>query len=383
MSTQGANAVANAAITTAESAGTVLIMAGGTGGHIFPALSIARNLQERGYHVEWLGTARGLEVDVLRDTGIRLHCIDVKGLRGKGIINMLLAPFMIAGGVLQALKVVRTVRPCCVLGMGGYVTGPGGVAARLAGRPLLIHEQNAIAGFSNRMLAKIANRVMEAFPGTFPAKTRALYTGNPVRKEIVAITRPADSDAERGPLRVLAVGGSLGAVAINELVPAVLAAMPVQERPQIWHQCGRNNIEATQQAYRDAGIALNITCRVEPFINDMAAAYDWADVVICRAGALTVSELAAAGLPSVLVPYPHAVDDHQTSNAKWLCDAGAGFLIQQRDLNVASLTQKLRQLGSDRTLLADMSAAAHKLAQPQASDLVTVQCMEACKAQRS
>src|SRR5690606_18081901 len=194
-------------VNAAESAGTVLIMAGGTGGHIFPALSIARNLQERGYRTEWLGTARGLEVEVLGGTDIPLHCIEVKGLRGKGIVSMLLAPFMIVGGIVQALKVVRAVRPCCVLGMGGYVTGPGGVAAWLAGKPLLIHEQNAIAGFSNRMLARIAGRVMEAFPGTFPAQTKALHTGNPVRKEIVAAATSGQSGAGAGPLRLLVVGG--------------------------------------------------------------------------------------------------------------------------------------------------------------------------------
>lgn len=372
---------ANVAVNVAESAGTVLIMAGGTGGHIFPALSIARNLQERGYRTEWLGTARGLEVDVLRDTDIPLHCIDVKGLRGKGLVSMLAAPFMIAAGVWQALKVLRAVRPCCVLGMGGYVTGPGGVAARLAGKPLLIHEQNAIAGFSNRMLARIASRVMEAFPGTFPAQAGALCTGNPVRKEIVALANAQAGERDGGPLRVLVVGGSLGAVAINQLIPQMLAGMPLEARPQIWHQCGRNNVEATRQGYHEAGIALNNECRVEPFITDMAAAYDWADLVICRAGALTVSELAAAALPSVLVPYPHAVDDHQTSNARWLCDAGAGFLIQQRDLDAAQLAGLLADLGSDKQRLADMSRAAHRLAQPQASDLVTAQCMEACKAQ--
>src|SRR5690606_13748771 len=240
-------------VNAAESAGTVLIMAGGTGGHIFPALSIARNLQERGYRTEWLGTARGLEVEVLRDTDIPLHCIDVRGLRGKGVVSLLAAPFMIAAGVWQALKVLRAVRPCCVLGMGGYVTGPGGVAARLAGKSLLIHEQNAIAGFSNRMLARIASRVMEAFPGTFPAHARALCTGNPVRKEIVAVAN-SRGEVDAGPLRVLVVGGSLGAVAINQLIPQVLASMPQQARPQIWHQCGRNNVEATQQGYREAGL---------------------------------------------------------------------------------------------------------------------------------
>lgn len=361
-------------------AGTVLIMAAGTGGHIFPALSIARNLQSRGYRTEWLGTERGMEVDVLRGTDIPLHFIRVRGLRGKGIFSVLLAPFMIVGAVLQSLKVLRAVKPCCVLGMGGYVTGPGGVAAKLSGRKLLIHEQNAIAGFSNRMLSRIADRVMEAFPGTFRAGADVIHTGNPVRSEIVALAAPQLRVRVAGDaLRVLVLGGSLGAVAINRLIPAVLKELPQAERPEIWHQSGRNNLEDTRQAYADAGILLHDKCRVDPFISDMASAYGWADLVICRAGALTVSEIAAAGVPSVLIPYPHAVDDHQTRNAQWLSEAGAALLIQQSDLHAQDVAQHLKEFRNNREILATMAMSARTLARPDACDLVARECMEACK----
>lgn len=370
-------------ITSANALGTVLIMAAGTGGHIYPALSIARNLHARGYRTEWLGTTRGLEVDVLRDSDIPLHFIDVKGLRGKGLKSALQAPFMIASSVLQSLRVLRQVKPCCVLGMGGYVTGPGGVAARLAGRQLLIHEQNAIAGFSNKLLARIANRVMEAFPGTFNAGVKVICTGNPVRAEIVALRDSAaglrDTSA---PLRVLVVGGSLGAVAINRLIPAALQLLSTDSRPHIWHQTGRNNLEETRSLYADGDLAINESCRVDAYIHDMAAAYAWADLVICRAGALTVSEIAAAGLPSMLIPFPHAVDDHQTRNAHWLSDAGAALLMPQSALTAELLAAQLNTFMNDRNLLLSMAGAARALARPEACDLVALECMEACKGKR-
>lgn len=367
-------------IASANAIGTVLIMAGGTGGHIYPALSIARNLHSRGYRTEWLGTARGLEVDLLRDTDIPLHFIDVKGVRGKGLKSILLAPFMIFSSVLQSLRVLRQVNPCCVLGMGGYVTGPGGVAARLAGRQLLIHEQNAIAGFSNRLLAPIANRVLEAFPGTFRAAPKVICTGNPVRAEIVALTGMAQRLRESGEsLRILVVGGSLGAVAINRLIPAALQLLEGVNRPQVWHQTGRSNLEETRTLYANADLTINDACRVDAYIHDMAAAYAWADMVICRAGAATVSEIAAAGLPSLLVPFPHAVDDHQTRNAQWLSTAGAALLMPQNALNEVALAARLQEFMNDRGLLLSMAGSARALARPEASDLVALECMEACK----
>jgi len=361
--------------------GTVLIMAAGTGGHIFPALSIARNLQSRGYRAEWLGTPAGLEVDVLRDTGIVLHRIDARGLRGKSTLSVLGAPFMILRAIVQTLRVLRQVNPCCVLGMGGYVTGPGGVAARLAGKPLLIHEQNAVAGMSNRLLALIANRVMEAFPGTFGLKTGAVSTGNPVRSEIGALVSPQDRHVDQDAvLRVLVLGGSLGAVAINRLVPDALRILEPALRPQILHQVGRKNFDQATAAYANAGLAADETRRVVPFIDDMAAAYDWADLVICRAGATTVFEIAAAGKPAIFIPFPHAVDDHQTRNAQWLSNADAALLIQQSDVTPEGLAMLLKNFTQDSSSLLSMATAARALAQPDACDLVTEQCMEACRA---
>lgn len=361
--------------------GTVLIMAAGTGGHIFPALSIARNLQSRGFRAEWLGTPSGLEVDVLRNTDIILHKIDARGLRGKSVLSVLGAPFMILKSIMQTLRVIKQVRPCCVLGMGGYVTGPGGVAAKLAGKPLLIHEQNAIAGFSNRLLALIANRVMEAFPGTFKPKTGAISTGNPVRSEIRALVRPQDRNtSDRVALRVLVLGGSLGAVAINRLIPEALHILDFQERPHVMHQVGRNNFEQAASAYAQAGLTLDDTCQVVPFIEDMATAYDWADLVICRAGATTVCEIAAAGKPAIFIPFPFAVDDHQTRNAQWLSNVGAAVLIQQSALTAQGLAALLKNFTQDRSRLLEMATGARALAQPDACDLVTEQCMEACKA---
>lgn len=372
------NSTAN--IASANAIGTVLIMAAGTGGHIYPALSIARNLHARGYRTEWLGTTHGLEVEVLRDSDIPLHFIDVRGLRGKGLKSALQAPFMIASSVWQSLRVLRQVKPCCVLGMGGYVTGPGGVAARLTGRQLLIHEQNAIAGFSNKLLARIANRVMEAFPGTFSANAKVICTGNPVRAEIVALTASTEKSRDASvPLRVLIVGGSLGAVAINRLIPAAVQLLSPGSRPHIWHQTGRNNLEETRRHYTDGNLVINDACRVDAYIHDMAAAYAWADLVICRAGALTVSEIAAAGLPSMLIPFPHAVDDHQTSNAHWLSDAGAALLLPQGTLTAELLAAQLNTFMNDRNLLRSMAGAARALARPEACDLVALECMEACK----
>lgn len=361
-----------------QALGTVLIMAGGTGGHIFPALSIARNLQSKGYRTEWLGTPRGLEVDVLRDTDIPLHLINAQGLRGKGFFSVLKAPFMILSSILQSLRVMRSVQPCCVLGMGGYVTGPGGVAAKLSGRKLLIHEQNAVAGVTNKLLARIADTIMEAFPATFPATTGALLTGNPVRVEISALPLK-QNNTETAPLKILVIGGSLGAVAINKLVPQALLEFTAQQRPQVWHQVGKSNVDSAAASYRDAGITLDESCRVVPFITDMAAAYAWADLVLCRAGAATVGEVAAAGMPSILVPFPYAVDDHQTRNAQWLSETGAAVLIQQRDLAATDLAALWQQFQQDRSVLSKMAVKARALAHFNANELVATQCMEACK----
>lgn len=361
---------------------TVLIMAAGTGGHIFPALTIARVLQARDIQVEWLGTPAGMENDVLRDTGIKLHRLNVNGLRGKGKLALLKAPFMLLASIWQSLRLLQILQPCCVLGMGGYVTGPGGVAAWLLRRPLVIHEQNAIAGLSNRLLAPLAARVLEAFPGTFNASSKVIHTGNPVRADIAGLDgRQTTATDETAALRLLVLGGSLGAAAINEVVPQALSGMASSPGIEVRHQTGRNKQESTQAAYQQlaAATGADIRRQVEPFIGDMAAAYAWADLVLCRAGASTVAELAAAGLPSILVPYPHAVDDHQTANARWLVDAGAAELMPQSRLNKDSLQQLLEELMTDKNRRQDMAQRAQSLAIPDAAARISDVCLEVCR----
>jgi UDP-N-acetylglucosamine--N-acetylmuramyl-(pentapeptide) pyrophosphoryl-undecaprenol N-acetylglucosamine transferase len=360
----------------------VLIMAAGTGGHIFPALTIARVLQTRDMHVEWLGTPGGMENDVLSDTGIKLHRLRVNGLRGKGTMALLKAPFMLLASIWQSVRLLQQLKPCCVLGMGGYVTGPGGVAAWLLRRPLVIHEQNAIAGLSNRLLMPLASRVMEAFPQTFAATPKVVHTGNPVRAEISGLPVRPDNIAEATqPMRLLVLGGSLGAAAINQVVPQVVANLTGGRGIEIWHQTGRKKQEETQASYQRLAAAsgADIRVTVEPFIKDMAAAYVWADLVLCRAGASTIAELAAVGLPSILVPFPHAVDDHQSSNARWLVDAGAAVLMPQTLLNKNSLQQLLEEFMADNKRLYDMAQSARSLAIPDAASRVADVCMEVCR----
>lgn len=356
---------------------TVLIMAAGTGGHIFPALSIARHLQARGVRVEWLGTPSGMENDVLRDTDINLNRLSVNGLRGKGRIAMLKAPFMLLRSVWQAVQLLRRIKPCCVLGMGGYVTGPGGIAAWLLRRPLLIHEQNAVSGTSNRLLRPFADRVLQAFPGTFPASGQLVDTGNPVRTDIAALANEPRHyfDGSR-PLRLLVLGGSLGAAAINELVPAAMSSNTLSV--EVWHQTGRNKLEETTAHYQRQGLNNPEQYKVVPFISDMAEAYRWADVVLCRSGAGTLAEIAVAGLPSVLVPYPHAIDDHQTANACWLADAGAAVLVPQPQMDAARLTDILDSFMRSPQRLQTMAQAARAKAVPDAGEKVSAICMEMC-----
>lgn len=354
-------------------------MAAGTGGHIFPALSIARALQEQGCRVEWLGTPGGMEVELVGKTDITLHQVPVSGLRGKGVLGLVKAPLMVFRAVSRAMAIIRTSKPCCVLGMGGYVTGPGGLAAWLSGKPLLIHEQNAIAGFSNRMLSRLARKVMETFPGTFPAGPKVLCTGNPVRPEIESIPdfrqgKTADSRV----LNMLVLGGSQGAVAINSVMPEALASIPEEQRPRVRHQAGKHNCLETRRLYEQAELPMDDDIEVVPFIEDMADAYRWADVVICRAGATTVSEIAAAGLPSVLVPYPHAVDDHQRHNAQWLSKAGAAVLVDQAEFTPEKMAELFHGFMSNRVMLQGMAEAARTLARPDAAGRVAAVCMEVC-----
>ena len=353
----------------------ILIMAGGTGGHVFPALAVARQLAAQGVEVQWLGTQQGLEAKIVPQDNIKMNWINVSGLRGKGSLSWLLAPFKLCRALMQALKTVRSYRPNVVLGMGGFVSGPGGVAAWLLRKPLVIHEQNAIAGLTNKLLAPLAAKVVQAFPSAFSERKNVLTAGNPVRKEISAIVEPDERFTGRSDaLRVLVVGGSLGAQVFNKTLPAALRQLPAAERPQLWHQTGAKHLEVAKEAYAKAGVA----ARIEPFIENMAEAYAWSDVVICRAGALTVSELAAAGVASVLVPFPYAVDDHQTANAKYLSEQGAAVLLAQKQFSEERLVELLRSFAEvgGREKLLNMAKAARQLAKVNATDDVAKLCME-------
>ncbi|WP_455211349.1 undecaprenyldiphospho-muramoylpentapeptide beta-N-acetylglucosaminyltransferase [Kaarinaea lacus] len=355
----------------------VLLMAGGTGGHVFPALAVADELRHRGIQVAWLGTQKGIEADVVPKAGIDISFINVAGLRGKGLLGWLLAPFKLMHALWQAMSVVRQLKPAVVLGMGGFVTGPGGIAAWLLRRPLVIHEQNAIAGLTNKLLTPFAVRVLEAFPGTIKSP-KTIHTGNPVRSDIDAdqtALKPGESSpaSTENKIHLLVVGGSLGAKALNAVVPEALSQLSETQRPEVWHQTGKKNIDETLALYKTHGI----DGKVEPFIDDMGAAYAWADLVLCRAGALTIAELAIAGLPSILVPYPYAVDDHQTSNAKYLVDNGAALLVQQKDLKAKRLLEMLNQL--DFASLHKMAAAAKNLALPEATKKVAELCLEVAR----
>jgi UDP-N-acetylglucosamine--N-acetylmuramyl-(pentapeptide) pyrophosphoryl-undecaprenol N-acetylglucosamine transferase len=356
----------------------MLIMAGGTGGHVFPALAVAHRLREQGVEVTWLGTRRGLEARVVPDNEFAIEYINVAGLRGKGVLGWLLAPFRLLYALSQAISVLRRIKPGAVLGMGGFVTGPGGLASWLMGIPMLVHEQNAIAGLTNKLLSRLARHLMQAFPNTFPARRKAEVTGNPVRADIAALPAPAERFANRsGAIHVLVIGGSLGALALNRLLPAAVAQLDSVARPHIWHQCGRRHLDVTRQAYTEAGVE----ARLEPFIDDMAAAYAWADLVICRAGALTVAELAAAGVGSILVPYPYAVDDHQTANAAYLEQAGAALIVQQRDLDADLLASMLKDMSEKRDRLLPMAEAARARAKINATEIVAQRCMLAMQGQ--
>ena len=351
----------------------VMVMAGGTGGHVFPALAVADWLQQHDCDIFWLGTPKGMEARLVPARGYRMETIDVQGVRGTGWRRRLAAPFVITRALWQALSVLRRNRPGLVLGMGGFVTGPGGLMARFLRIPLVIQEQNAIPGLTNRLLSRISNRVFEAFPGSFASFVGAEESGNPVRAEIAALTEPEIRFSGRaGRLRLLVLGGSLGAQVLNHVLPEALAKLEVDRRPQVRHQAGEKTIQEAVDAYEQSGIEAEIT----PFFDDMASAYGWADLVICRAGALTVSELAEAGLGAVLVPFPHAVDDHQTRNAGFLVDAGAAILVPQKELNAISLGELLQQLTAHPQRLLEMAKAARKLARPEAAEVVGRACLE-------
>jgi UDP-N-acetylglucosamine--N-acetylmuramyl-(pentapeptide) pyrophosphoryl-undecaprenol N-acetylglucosamine transferase len=353
----------------------VLMAAGGTGGHVYPALAVASELMSRGLRVEWVGTARGLEHRVVPAAGITLHCLPVRGVRGKSVLQKALGLWFLLLSSVQALWLLYRLAPRCVVGMGGYVAGPAGVAAWLLRRPLLIHEQNAVAGTTNRMLAPLADRVVAAFPGAFREQVEHLVLGNPVRRALVeaGASRHYDYTGQR-PLRLLVLGGSLGAQPINEVLPGTVRAVRgIGLELEVWHQAGEAHVARVRASY---GELLGEAVRAVPFIEDMAGAYGWADLVLCRAGALTVSELAIMGCPAILVPLPYAIDDHQSANARSLSDCGAALLLRQSDMTVEALTASLRGYVAHPQLLGKMAAAAAAAATPDAAARVSDCCEE-------
>ncbi|WP_026440927.1 undecaprenyldiphospho-muramoylpentapeptide beta-N-acetylglucosaminyltransferase [Acinetobacter tandoii] len=347
----------------------VMMMAAGTGGHVFPALAVAKQLQQQGTQVSWLATPTGMENRLLKNQNIPIYQIDIQGVRGNGVVRKLLAPFKILKATLSAMRYMKQLNIDAVAGFGGYVAGPGGLAARVLGIPVLIHEQNAIAGFTNTQLSRVATMVCQAFPKTFSEQAKIVTTGNPVRKEITEILNPSWRYQEREkanqPLRILIVGGSLGAKALNECVPEALKQLNVPLR--VYHQCGQNHAESTQAQYANAPTSLEV--EVHPFIEDMAQAYSDADLIICRAGALTVTEIATAGVAAIFVPLPSAVDDHQTANAKFLANIGAAKICPQANMTPESLKELLVPL-MNRSLLSEMAVKARQQAQPDATQHV-------------
>jgi len=344
---------------------TILIMAGGTGGHIFPGLAVAEQMRAAGWEVVWMGARGGMEERLVPKHGYRAAWIRAKAARGKGLMQKLLLPANLLYSFWESARHIRSLRPNVVLGLGGYVAFPGGMMASLWNRPLALHEQNAIPGLANKVLAQVSDKVMAGFP---QALKNAEWTGNPVRAEIAAIASPETRfQGRQGPLRILVVGGSLGAQALNESVPKALALM--SERPQVVHQAGEKHLDALRKHYAEAGVKGELVA----FIDDMARRYAEADLVICRAGAVTIAELSAGGMASILVPFPHAVDDHQTANGKFLADHGAALLIQQRDLTPQKLAQMIQ--GLDRSRLLEMARKARALGKPDAARVVAERCM--------
>ncbi|WP_427311404.1 undecaprenyldiphospho-muramoylpentapeptide beta-N-acetylglucosaminyltransferase [Cupriavidus sp. H39] len=347
---------------------TLLVMAGGTGGHVFPGLAVAHALRAQGWKVVWLGNRTGMEATLVPKHDIPMEFIQFGGLRGKGLVTKFLLPLNLLRAFWQSLAALRRVRPSVVLGMGGYITFPAGMMASLLGRPLVLHEQNSIAGLANKVLARVADRVLCAFPDALPGSE---WTGNPVREELARLDAPeARYDQRDGPLRILVVGGSLGAAALNEVVPKAIALLPAAERPVVTHQAGAKQIDTLRANYA----AAQVPAQTLPFIDDMARAYADADLVICRAGAMTVSEVAAAGVAALFVPFPHAVDDHQTTNAQFLSSQGAALLVQQKDLTAEGLARTIASL--TRPQLKDMARLARGLAKPEATRRVAEICSQ-------
>ena len=362
--------------TSSENQKTLLVMAGGTGGHIFPGLAVAQALKEQGWNIHWLGTEKRMEAELVPEYGYPISFVNIAGFRNKGWQTWLKTPFKIMQSIVQSIKILRAIKPDVVLGMGGYASGPGGVAAWLLSIPLVLHEQNAVAGMTNRYLAYLATKVLAAFPNAFKASTKYQVVGNPLRSNIIAIenvapTQPAVSK------KVLVVGGSLGAQILNEVVPQAMNQIK-RQNIDVWHQTGAGNEEKVLASYQQYGL-LGERVKVSEFIDDMASAYQWADVVVCRAGALTVSELAMAAKPAVFVPLPHAVDDHQTKNAMYLVNCGAAKLLAQKEFNGTTLAQMLNSLFVSDKVIQSMSKAAHDAAHADATMKVAQICQSVVK----
>jgi UDP-N-acetylglucosamine--N-acetylmuramyl-(pentapeptide) pyrophosphoryl-undecaprenol N-acetylglucosamine transferase len=352
---------------------TIMIMAGGTGGHVFPALAVARTLRDQGVHIVWLGTRTGIEARVVPAAGFALETISIRGLRGGGLLRWLLLPMRLNLAMWQAWRILRRRKPDAVLAMGGFASGPGSLMASALRIPLLIHEQNAIAGLTNRWLAKIADVVLAGFPTAFGERRGVRVVGNPVRSEIVALPTPAVRLAGHyGRLRLLIVGGSQGAQVFNRIVPEAVRALPETNRPMLWHQTGQRDEATVAETYS----VFLPDARVTAFIEDMAAAYAWADLVICRAGAMTIAELAAAGVAAILVPFPHATDDHQSANARYLATRDAAVLVPQSAFTPAQLTTLLTNFSANRAHLQRLAVNARACATIDATANVAQLCRE-------
>ncbi|HAU06660.1 MAG TPA: undecaprenyldiphospho-muramoylpentapeptide beta-N-acetylglucosaminyltransferase [Gammaproteobacteria bacterium] len=350
---------------------TVMIMAGGTGGHVFPALAVAKKLQQAGHQIVWVGTEKGIESRLVPEAAIPLKTIAVSGLRGKRLSGWLSAPFRLLKAIQQARKIIQTTSPRLVIGFGGFVSGPGGVAAWLSSVPLLIHEQNAIPGLTNRLLSYLAKQVLTGFPNSIMHK-KAIWVGNPVREAMHAQHAQHAQHDSVTPYNILVIGGSLGARKLNQLLPEALANIQQQLPIHVQHQSGQQHYSTCQHIYQQQ----QVIAEVHPFIDDMAAAYQWADVVICRAGALTVAEVAAVGVAAIFIPYPYAVDDHQTHNASYLVEKGAGVLIQEAELSVVHLADTIYTLLTDKSVRLKMASTARQLAKSNATEEIIAICLE-------
>ncbi|PCI18797.1 MAG: undecaprenyldiphospho-muramoylpentapeptide beta-N-acetylglucosaminyltransferase [Piscirickettsiaceae bacterium] len=347
----------------------VMIMAGGTGGHVFPGLAVAEQLVSAGHTVSWLGTRKGIEARLVPEAGIAIDWLSVSGLRGKGLMSVLLAPLMLIKACWQASAIIRKRQPDVVLGFGGFASGPGGLMSWLHRRPLVIHEQNRVPGTTNRLLKGLATSVLEAFPGSFSADVHAICTGNPLRASL----KPKLTKAESVACNILVLGGSLGASVLNEVVPEALQIVQKRKQINVIHQAGSKTLDAAKRQYKKMTVEADVCA----FIDDMQKVYSWADIVICRAGAMTVSEVSVMGLPAILVPLPGAIDDHQTKNAQYLSTQGAAVLIPQKELLATALAKQLIELVENPKALSQMAKKATQLATPKATSQVLEQCLEA------